>query len=65
MENIFINTHSSIKIVINDSDIMKNNKIDEEKQLKLKESFDKEILLSKACMNLGEWTQLKSHFHKI
>ena len=51
--------------IINDSDIMKNNKIDEEKQLKLKESFDKEILLSKACMNLGEWKELKKHYFNI
>ena len=28
-------------------------------------TIEEEIILSKACMNLGEWTQLKSHFHKI
>ena len=37
------------------------NDIDE----KLKEDIEKELLISKACINLGEWDKLESHFSKI
>ena len=51
---------------MNESDIIfTNNKIDEEKELKLKEDIEKEILLSKACMNLGEWKELQKHCSNI
>ena len=54
----------------------KNEEIKEEKKEENKEEnkeneedinkiIDKEILLSKACMNLSRWSQLKIHFSKI
>ena len=55
------------KIIENDNtkndDNNNKNKINEEE--KLKEDIEKEILLSKACMNLGEWNQLKKHYSNI
>ena len=33
--------------------------------IKLKEDMGKELLLSKACLNLGEWEKLQIHFSKI
>ena len=47
----------------NHNNININNSIIEED--KLKEDIEKEILLSKACMNLGEWSQLRKHFSNI
>ena len=47
----------------NDANSQINKKLNEEN--KLKEKIEKEILLSKACMNLGEWKELKNHFSKI
>ena len=42
----------------------KNSQINnDEKQLK--ENIEKELLLSKACMNLGEWKKLTMHLSKI
>ena len=34
---------------------------EDDEKLVLKNKIDKEILLSKACMNLGEWNELESH----
>ena len=31
----------------------------------IQKTIEEEIILSKACMNLGEWNQLKNHFYKI
>ena len=36
-----------------------------EKNNAIQKTIEEEIILSKACMNLGEWTQLKKHFYKI
>lgn len=54
----------------NNSQINTNQPLDEENKNKneqkiLKENIEKEILLSKACMNLGEWDKLIKHFNKI
>ena len=54
-DNYIINTSNN--------DINKNNESNNEN--KLKEDIEKEILLSKACMNLGEWNQLKEHFSNL
>ena len=37
------------------------NKVDN----KIKENIEKELLISKACLNLGEWEKLQIHFSKI
>ena len=50
-KNLLINKHKNYQI---------NN---DEKQLK--ENIEKELLLSKACMNLGEWKKLTMHLSKI
>ena len=42
-------------IILNDNNTNNN----------VKKTLDKEIILSKACMNLSQWTQLKNHFYKI
>ena len=41
----------------------KNNKENENENLQA--TIEKEILLSRACMNLGEWNQLRYHFSKM
>ena len=42
------------------------NKIEnKENEEDINKIIDKEILLSKACMNLSKWSQLKIHFSKI
>ena len=43
------------------TNIIVNNIVEKD----IKKIIDEEILLSKACMNLSQWTQLKSHFYKI
>jgi hypothetical protein len=50
-------------IIENDNNSQINPNLIEEN--KIKEDLEKEILLSKACMNLGEWNELKKHFSKI
>ena len=46
------------------SNIINNiNTLDDIKNTK--KIIEEEIILSKACMNLSEWTELKSHFSKI
>ena len=43
-----------------------NNKNEKEKNVEdINKIIDKEILLSKACMNLSKWPQLNNHFTKI
>ena len=56
-----INETNSIKEenIINENE---NNNINEEK---LKKNIEKEILLSKASMNLGEWNELKKHYSNL
>ena len=41
-----------------------NNK-NEERKNEISKIIDKEIILSKACMNLSRWSQLKIHFSRI
>ena len=64
--NMESNANNNTSNIINDSSINNsiNNKMEIEED-KLKENIEKEILLSKACMNLGEWTQLKKHLSNI
>jgi hypothetical protein len=49
----------------NKNNISKNNiniELNEDNEDKVIENkIEKEILLSKACMNLGEWKQLENH----
>ena len=41
------------------------NKKNEERKNEINKIIDKEIILSKACMNLSRWSQLKIHFSRI
>ncbi len=59
-----VNKTEKEMIIIDNDNISKNNKNLLEEN-KLKSNLEKEILLSKACMNLGEWNELKKHFSKI
>ena len=42
-----------------------DNKKNEERKNEINRIIDKEIILSKACMNLSRWSQLKFHFSRI
>ena len=42
-----------------------NNNENEESNSAIQKTIEEEIILSKACMNLNQWTQLKYHFSKI
>ena len=48
---------------INTNTIYNDNNLDEIKNTQ--KIIEEEIILSKACMNLSEWSELKSHFNKI
>ena len=58
-----INTSKKEGETVEEENIQINDILKDENQLK--EKIEKEILLSKACMNLGEWNELKKHFNKI
>ena len=48
-----------------DDDININTNSNNKKNSRIQKIVEEEIILSKACMNLGQWTQLKNHFYKI
>ena len=49
-------------ITINSVNIELN---EDNEDLVIKNKIEKEILLSKACMNLGEWNQLENHLYNL
>ena len=55
------NTNDTITNLNNAKSFKGISDIDKE----LKDNIEKELLLSKACMNLGEWNKLQIHFSKV
>ena len=61
-----INNNDYIYDEINNNTINSNSNKNNKKNIdETQKIIEEELILSKACMNLNQWTQLKNHFYKI